>query len=246
MNFSEHQLQLAGGLGNSGVGDEPRDFEVGLDLQGEGIRQLSNSGGDTIEIDEDLNQCIADRAAYEAALLAGNIANEALEGALENIIEDAIPSDAAGVIVSNNCIATILNLGTPLTDGFSIGQLKYARAGGAGNFIEAKSPQDMWADHYGIDPAGGPNLGVSTPNCAMRIVGPGYVGPWELNPSIRMDFAGLHLAGDTAVIEGQWQKDNPAQSCNENPFTIFTVTATSPSSLSFANNIGSYYAQDDR
>ena len=121
MNFSEHQVQLAGGLGNSGVGDEPRDFEVGLDLQGEGIRQLSNFSGDTIEIDEDLNQCIADRAAYEAALLAGNIANEALEGALGNIIEDLIPSNTVGVIVSNQCTATLINLGTPLTDGFSIG-----------------------------------------------------------------------------------------------------------------------------
>ena len=146
------------GIGYSDDGDDASD---------------EDSGGET-SCEIALGECSSARAELEEENGELKEENDDLNNAVDNIIDGNIPADAQGIIVSNSCTLTITDDGTTETDGYNTGQLKYARAGGAGNFIEGKSQATLWSEAYGIDPAGGPNFGVGPPFCALRIVGNGY------------------------------------------------------------------------
>jgi hypothetical protein len=83
MNFSKHQLKLAGAFG---AGDDAREFAVGLDIQGDGIRVLPTAGvieeaeGDCCE---ELTNCNESSSACDAALIECGEENDALEDELE-------------------------------------------------------------------------------------------------------------------------------------------------------------------
>ena len=238
-NFSEHQVQLAGGLGNSGVGDEPRDFEVGLDLQGEGIRQLSNFGGSTIEIDEDLNQCLSDRAAYEAALLAGNIANEALENALEDIAGVNATILALEIQSYYNTFA----LPFPLWS-WTHGQKVRCFAGGTGNRVafERVVPFPLYSTRVadfgpapGFNASGGPAMAI------FDAAGNNLSGAYSFSDSLPMASCGMFLAGDTCTIRYYWFAGSGGQITPLTDQLLFTCTATSATTFDITLNKGSYH-----
>ncbi len=104
MNFSPQQIKLAGGLGEE---ETQRDFEVGLDLQGSGIRSLRQAAsvtGEVSDCEEDLSVCESERAALEAENKDLTTENEDLQ----EEVEDAAQVGGGGGSVS----AAVLPYGT--------------------------------------------------------------------------------------------------------------------------------------
>lgn len=87
MNFTDKQIKLAGVIQPEGGA---REFEQGLDLQGEGIRVLQN---DRTIFEENTGDCSEDLQACE---LANNALRQDIEDAKQSVTPDVDPENPEG------------------------------------------------------------------------------------------------------------------------------------------------------
>ena len=227
-NFTEHQLGL---IDMTGGQDSAREFEVGLNIQGSGVRVLTHGNAGTGEEDDDCQEQLA----------ACNSNNASPEDRIDDL-EDALDALADG--------GTILALevqsyySPPALYSWTAAHLVKCFSGATSNRIEFSRPvpPSPYYDTRDSDIPPIPGFAASGgPAMAFFDSGGNMIrGDWRFNDSLLMSALSMFIAGDTCTVKYYWFTGTAGQITVTTPITVFTCTATSPTTFTIVNNLGSY------